>query len=130
MIKYSILKNGIITNQYTSDIGNESYHEKCFGKKAGEYPLKELSSQELESEISRREDKTSLMSKVLVTIPQQYEIQIEDITEQLQKQKESIDALDLLNKTDYMVIRELETGVKMPEEIKEQRAQARLKVIK
>jgi len=32
MIKYTIKKNGIITNAWTSDFADESHYEPCFGK--------------------------------------------------------------------------------------------------
>jgi hypothetical protein len=31
MIKYSIIKNGIITNSWTSDFADETHYEACFG---------------------------------------------------------------------------------------------------
>ena len=58
---------------------------------------------------------------------------IEDLSNQgivSQAQIDSNKAIMFLNATDWYVIRQIETGVEMPEEIKQQRAEARLKVIK
>lgn len=38
MIKYSIRKNGIITNSWTSDYADSNYHEPSFGQ-PGDYEL-------------------------------------------------------------------------------------------
>jgi hypothetical protein len=32
MIKYSVRKNGVITNSWTSELGDHTHYEPCFGK--------------------------------------------------------------------------------------------------
>jgi hypothetical protein len=58
--------------------------------------------------------------------PAEFEVQIEDITAEIEAQKAIDQALKFLLDTDWMVIRQAETGVPAPQEILEQRAQARI----
>jgi hypothetical protein len=58
--------------------------------------------------------------------PAEFEVQIEDITAEIEAQKAIDQALKFLSDTDWMVIRQAETGVPVPQEILEQRAQARI----
>lgn len=62
--------------------------------------------------------------------PAEYTIEIEDITAQLEQEKANAEALKYLAETDWLMIRELETGKPMPEEIKIKRQEARDKVVK
>jgi hypothetical protein len=61
--------------------------------------------------------------------PCEYEIEVIDITQSYQAQKESEEAKAYLLSTDWYIIREMDSGVPCPSEIKQLRAQARLKVI-
>ena len=65
-----------------------------------------------------------------VTLPAEYTIEIEDITAQVEQQKINAEALAYLAETDWLMIRELEIGKAMPEEIKIKRQEARDKVKK
>lgn len=49
--------------------------------------------------------------------------------EDLQKEDESSEAIMYLRSTDWYIIRSLETGEEIPDQVKEQRAAARQKVI-
>lgn len=63
--------------------------------------------------------------------PAQYTVTLVDITENLEKEQQEQDNRDFLKylaDTDYYIIRELETGVKAPKEIKDARKLAREKV--
>lgn len=60
----------------------------------------------------------------------EYELIIEDITIQVNQEKINKESLAFLALTDWYAIREIETGVKMPDEIKTQRAAARASIIK
>jgi hypothetical protein len=62
-------------------------------------------------------------------IPSEYLVEITDITAQLLLQKESDEARVYLEKTDYLVLKAMESSVPMDEVIKGLRAAARLKVI-
>lgn len=63
------------------------------------------------------------------SFPQNNTYEIIDITAQLSAQQESEDAKKYLASTDYYVVRKAETGLDYPQEIKDLRAAARLKVI-
>jgi hypothetical protein len=139
MIKINIIKNNQVTNSATFSTEQEASlwlnGQKVlnsFGKNAGEYNLLELSESELLTEISRNEivNLEGVVSDVLVTIPDQYVVEMIDVTDLHNAQKESEQALKLLADTDWMVVRKMETGVDYPEEIKQARIAARLKVIK
>ena len=62
--------------------------------------------------------------------PAEYTIEITDITAQVEQEKANAEALKYLAETDWLMIRELETGKPMPEEIKLKRQEARNKVVK
>lgn len=67
---------------------------------------------------------------VCEAVPAEFDLIVEDISSQVYQDKINEEALQFLGSTDWLIIRELETGVVCPEEIKEQRAEARLKVIR
>jgi hypothetical protein len=62
------------------------------------------------------------------TLPQEFTIEIEDLTVQLQLEKEKQEAIKYLADTDWYIIRELDNGTPCPVEIKQLRAEARLKI--
>ena len=62
--------------------------------------------------------------------PAEYTIEITDITAEIEQEKANAEALKYLAETDWLMIRELETGKPMPEEIKLKRQEARNKVVK
>jgi hypothetical protein len=58
--------------------------------------------------------------------PAEFEVQIEDITAEIEAQKAIDQALKFLLDTDWMIIRQAETGAPVPQEILVKRAQARI----
>lgn len=64
------------------------------------------------------------------TIPAEYEIVIEDITAQVEQEKINAECLTYLAETDYYIVRFMETGKEVPQEILDKRAEARLKIVK
>ena len=58
----------------------------------------------------------------------QYICEVIDITDQVAQQKINAEALAYLASTDWMVVREVETQVPCPLEVKQLRAEARLRV--
>lgn len=54
-----------------------------------------------------------------------YRIEIEDIRVQKEQEKLNIESEKFLRETDWLVLRELEGGRKMPQEIKQRRQKAR-----
>jgi hypothetical protein len=62
--------------------------------------------------------------------PEGYWVEYVDISLQVEQDKINAEALAYLASTDWMIIRETETQVACPAEIKQLRAEARLKVVK
>jgi hypothetical protein len=66
----------------------------------------------------------------MVKLRAEYSIEVSDISVELEQKKASEEALAYLASTDWYVVREMETGVPYSVEIKEKRAEARLKVVR
>jgi dissimilatory sulfite reductase (desulfoviridin) alpha/beta subunit len=60
----------------------------------------------------------------------EHEVEIHDISNDLQIQKINEECLEYLKSTDWMIIRELDTGILCPIEVKQARQEARNKIIK
>lgn len=52
----------------------------------------------------------------------------EDLTEQLEQEKQRQESLALLAATDFYIIREMDSGLACPPEVKVSRAEARLRI--
>lgn len=63
-------------------------------------------------------------------IPSEYTIQIIDITQQVEQERINKESLDYLASTDWYVIREMDSGIPCPADIKTARAAARAVIIK
>jgi hypothetical protein len=63
-------------------------------------------------------------------LPAEYEIVIEDITLQSEQRKINEEAMQYLTETDWMVIRAMDSGEPLPQEVKQARAQARARIVK
>lgn len=66
----------------------------AWGKPAGWYPITELTEEELATEIERREVESFSTTSVEVRIPAQYQIEITDITAEIEAQKQMQKALE------------------------------------
>lgn len=62
--------------------------------------------------------------------PEGYTTEFIDVTEQIEQEATNKEALNYLAATDWMIIREIETSVACPIEVKQLRAEARLKVVR
>lgn len=80
--------------------------------------------------LPEREELNEMGEPTGVILPAEYTIEIEDITSEVEQQKANAEALAYLASTDWLMIRELEIGKPMPEEIKIKRQEARDKVKK
>lgn len=149
MFKAEVTKNNIVTNiaYFPTQLEAESWLNSCvanniFGKPQREALEKELVNEDgeivphldgenIQDSISVREE-TAIDGTVIRihTLPAEYSTLITDITAEVLAKKESDEALQYLNQTDYLIIREMDTGEPCPQEIKDLRAAARLKVIK
>lgn len=87
-------------------------------------------NEDISLSMSVREE-TDLMGNVtkLHTLPAEFTSEITDITVSVLAQKESVEALEYLKATDYLVLKQLDTGIEYSTEIKTLRAAARLKVL-
>jgi hypothetical protein len=143
MFKVEIKKNNIVTNQakfLTEELAqnwlNTESTNGSFGKLERE--VKEIAlgvldnNEDISKSISVREEVNELFGGIVVkfhTLPQEFTSTITDITTEHQAQVESQEALAYLASTDWYIIRELDSGLPCPPEIKDLRAAARLKVL-
>jgi hypothetical protein len=79
--------------------------------------------EELESHLARHEEMGSYGE------PETYEVVIEDVTDSVAQAKINAEAQAILDSTDWLIVREMETGIICPEEIKAQRAAARTSIL-
>lgn len=141
MFKIEITKNNIVTNtaQFATELEAQAWLDAesangSFGKIQRE--VREISEGVLENNedislsISVREE-VDLMGNVIKihTLPAEFTSEITDITASVLAQKESVEALEYLKATDYLVLKQLDTGIEYSAEIKALRAAARLKVL-
>jgi hypothetical protein len=152
MLKYSVRKNGIITNSWTSDFADETHYEACFGlperwvlhkdePMAEAYDDADVLEEELreaspavdavldEQGVEVSPAVPAVMQK-WVKLKAQYNIEIEDIAAQVAQEAINAEALAYLASTDWLVIREVDAGVACPEDIKQKRAEARAKILR
>jgi hypothetical protein len=62
--------------------------------------------------------------------PEESEIVIKDITAEIEQEKTNAECLKYLQETDYYIVRFMETGKEVPQEVLDKRAEARLKIVK
>lgn len=60
----------------------------------------------------------------------EYELVVEDVSVQMMQEKVNKECLAYLAATDYLIIREMDNGVKCPEDVKAKRQECREKIIK
>lgn len=136
MIKIQIKKQDQITNQASFPTRAEAdqwlaQHEgmKSFGEPARVVQQQvELSPAVLAEDGSVLQEAITEMQEV--QLPGSYEVIIEDISAQIAQQAINAEALAFLAATDYLIIREMDSGVPCPVEIKAQRQAARERIIK
>lgn len=75
------------------------------------------------------EDGVLLEEEVTELVPAEFTIEIEDITEEVNQKQINEEAELFLKQTDWMVVRFVDSGTPIPEEIKEQRALARARIV-
>lgn len=111
MIKYKVRKNGIITNEWTSEFADETHYEPCFG-------------------LPERPELDAEGQPTGVILPAEYTIEIEDITAQVAQEAINAEALAYLASTDWLIVRSIDAGTPCPEDIKQKRAEARAKIVR
>jgi hypothetical protein len=71
-----------------------------------------------------------VIEAVYEIVPAEYTLEITDISAELEQGRKNATALEYLAATDFYIIRSVDNGELVPEEIKLARAEARLKIIK
>jgi hypothetical protein len=66
--------------------------------------------------------------KKMVKLKAEYTIEIQDISQQVEQEKTNREALEYLASTDWYVIREMDSGISCPSDIKEARIAARASI--
>lgn len=136
MIKISIKKQDQITNQASFPSQEEAqawlaHHEgmKSFGEPAQTIQQQiELSPAVIAEDGSVLQEAVTEMQEV--HIPGSYEVEIVDITSQLEQEKANAEAQAFLDATDWMVIRAMEKGEELSPELKSERQAARDRIVK
>lgn len=59
-----------------------------------------------------------------------YTVEIEDVTQQLEQDRINRESQEYLGATDWMIIRELDSGIPCPVEVKQARAEARARIVR
>lgn len=136
MIQVSIKRSGQLTNQASFPTMEEaqawlSHHEgmKSFGEP------KQIIQQQIELSPAVIDEEGNELSPAVmemqeVHIPGSYEVEILDITSQLEQQAINAEALTFLASTDWMVIRAAERGEELSPEFKAERQAARDRIVK
>ena len=128
MIRYKIINKATnkVTNQWFSDFADATYYEPSFGKP--DRWVRE-DQEDISNAVETREIVDSEQTIIEYKLLAEYILESEDISDSIRAQKESEEARAYLNSTDWLIIRQLESGVLCPQEIRDARASARLKVI-
>lgn len=139
MIKVSIKKNGVLTHQskFQTQVEADTWIAqqealKSFGKPERWVHENDLSAfgedklQAIASELIGGMDEEMHRYKFAA----EYVIEQEDITSQVEQEEINAEALKLLESTDWYVIRFLESGVPVPQNVSEARANARAAIVR
>lgn len=147
MIQYKIRNNvtNQITNQWLSDFADQHYYEECFGKqerwvREGQEDISAAletrtvvdipaTQEELDERGNVVNEARAEVSHVEYKLASEYTVEVEDITAQMLAKQESDEAMMYLTSTDWYILREVDSGIVCPQEIKNLRAAARLKVV-
>ena len=134
MIKYSVKKNSVVTNSWTSEFADESHYEPCFGKPKRWVLHKDELGAEAYDDADVLEEKIEQDSfgvdVKMVKLKAEYTVSIEDITAQVEQQRINQEALAYLASTDWYIIREIDQGTPCPAEVKAERAAARARIVR
>lgn len=136
MIIVSIKKDGQVTNQGSFDSTQAAqewlaHHEsmKSFGEPTRTVQQQvELSPAVIDEEGNELSPAVTEMQEV--TIPGSYVVEIEDKSAELAQEAVNAAALKYLAETDWLITRQIETGVACPENIKAERQAARERIVK
>lgn len=136
MIQVTIKKQEQITNQASFPSQEEAqawlaHHEgvKSFGEPAQTIQQQvELSPAVIDADGNEISPAQFEMQEI--HIPSSYEVEVLDITSQLEQEKINAEALAFLAATDYVVIRAVEKGEEVSQELKAERQAARDRIVR
>lgn len=140
MKKISVLKNNQIVQQtiaedaqkIIAEISNSGFwgkQERWVLHKSEQNSEIYADSDVIDEEIRYDKDyENNIIQQRWVKLKAEYTIEVSDITEQLTQQKINDEALQYLKNTDWYIIRELDSGVQCPELVKQNRANARIRI--
>lgn len=140
MIIYKVrnVKTNEITNQWNSDFADEHYYESAFGKQqrwSVEEPtdlLNILDSKiviDREESIDENEEVIEEISHIEYLLPTEYAIEFEDVTTQIEQEKNNQEAEEYLKSTDWYVLRMMDVGTPIPDGIQVLRQNARNSIV-
>lgn len=136
MIQVSIKKQDQITNQASFSTMEEAQawlakHEsmKSFGQP------KQIVQQQIELEPAVIGEDGSVLQEAVIEMQEvelagEYEVEVLDISTQIEQEKINSEAQAFLDSTDWMVIRALEKGIELSPEFKAERQAARDRIVK
>ncbi len=129
MIKINILKNGQVTNSATFDsqeLADAWLAREEANRSFGQLERWVRDDQDVSSAIDTREispEGEEPYTEYL--LPKEYEVEVVDVTAQVAQEQAIEEARQYLASTDWMIIREMDSGVLCPQEIKDLRELAR-----
>lgn len=133
MIKVEIKKQDVVTNQAkfeTQELAeawvNQESLNGSFGKIDRWLKESDFDDETIEQSVDSREGSDSQMEYKFL---KEFDVVYTDVTSDELAKKESIEAKKFLNDTDWYCARFVDSGTVIPQEIKDLRAAARLKVI-
>lgn len=138
MFKLSVIKNNVVVHNTAGQTEQECLAQlqpylehKTFGEPAREETVlvSEAVPEVLDDEGNVIQEAVETVYETVIT-PAEYEIEIEDVSAQVEQERVNSEALAYLASTDFYVVRFMEEGTPYPEEIKLARAEARAKIIK
>jgi hypothetical protein len=128
------LENGLVNIVYSQpldELGNPDSSYTYFPAVSSIPEQSEVSHEEIIAQTQGSDDELAQwLAGDCFKYPEGYQVEYIDITAQVEQDKINAEALAYLASTDWMIIRETETQVACPAEIKQLRAEARLKVVK
>ena len=134
MIRYTIKNlNGTLLDfgDFQSLEQAEAFFSPRF--KQGIYGKNPETIQELVSEIKDDQGAVTQEAKEAIyqdiVIPADYVIEVEEVVDNSEQEKINAEARAYLNSTDWLILREMDSGVPCPAEIKQARAEARVKIV-
>lgn len=140
MKKFKAIKvsTGKVMSEWDSDFADEKYYEENWGKPEHQVelsPRQVINHEEVPAVIENGVEVSpaipaydEVIEATFETVPSEYLLEIVDVTAEVEQQRINVEALAYLAATDWLIVRESETQVVCPADIKLERAAARLRI--